>query len=80
MTSEAQERYLDDSYDRKKDDQLTEESEEISLWYENLPSKEQSDIRYAFEEDLIENWYVPFTVSEVDDWRDEFLREWYKNI
>lgn len=54
--------------------------EQIQIWYENLPDKEQKSIRDAYEEMLLEHWYAPFLVSEVSDWWDNFLREYYKNI
>ncbi len=34
-------------------------------------------IRQAFEEDLVENWYQPHLVSEIDDWREEFKQKEY---
>lgn len=34
-------------------------------------------IRQAFEEDLVENWYQPHLVSEVDDGREEFKQKEY---
>lgn len=54
--------------------------EEIILWYEWLDSKQQDEIRDGFEEQLLEHWYARATVSEVDDWRDEYIIESYNNI
>ena len=36
------------------------------------------NIRSAFEETLIDQWYSPHLVSEVDDWRSDFVDEEYK--
>lgn len=80
IMTEEQERYLDDSYDRRRDDKLTEEAETVSIWYENLSDHEQKNIRDDYEDMLLEQWYSKHTVSETSDWRDEFIREYYKNI
>ena len=78
--TEEQERYLDDSYDRFRDDKLTEEAETVSIWYEGLPDTEQKNIRDDYEDMLLEQWYARHTVSETSDGWDEFIREYYKNI
>ena len=52
--TEEQERYLDDSYDRFRDDKLTEEAETVSIWYEGLPDTEQKNIRDDYEDMLLE--------------------------
>ena len=46
-----------------------------------LPYKEkQKDaIRYEYEQMLIENWYPSYLVSEIDDWREEFKKEYLSN-
>lgn len=38
---------------------------------------EYDNVRYAYEMDLIDNWYSSHLVSEVNDWRDEFCKSEY---
>ena len=54
--------------------------EQLNLWYEELPNKEQKEIRDAYEEMLLEHWYAKFLLSEVSDWWDNRIRERYRNI
>lgn len=35
------------------------------------------EIRYNFEQELIEHWYSSHLVSEIDDWRDEYKKSEY---
>jgi hypothetical protein len=37
-------------------------------------------IRYEYEQELMEHWYNPATVSEVDDGRDEFVNRYTQDI
>jgi len=44
-------------------------------WFE----KNYDTIRSWFEEELIDQWYSRQTVSEVNDWRDEYVNECRKD-
>jgi len=35
------------------------------------------NIRYAYEMELMDQWYASHLVSEVNDWWDEFTKEEY---
>lgn len=52
--------------------------EEKKLEYSDRVDQNYETIRYNFEEDLIENWYSSINISEIDDWRDEFLAKEYE--
>jgi len=47
------------------------------LPFDERIEKNYDVIRQAFEEDLVENWYQPHLVSEVDDGREEFKQREY---
>lgn len=47
------------------------------LPFDERMEKNYDLIRQAFEEDLVENWYQPHLVSEVDDGREEFKQKEY---
>ena len=47
------------------------------LPFDERIEKNYDVIRQAFEEDLVENWYQPHLVSEVDDGREEFKQKEY---
>ena len=54
-------------------------NEEVKLRREWLDSKAQSNIRYCFEEMLINTWRYNRQTAEIsDDGRDEYLKESYK--
>lgn len=49
--------------------------------YETLSSKIQQDVRYEYGNYLIDmHWYPRIIAEEIDDWRDEWLEDYYKNM
>ena len=58
-------------YDVYRDQKMYEQEYEFlkSEWLEN----NYDDVRSAFEMDLIDHWYAPHLVDEIDDWRQEFV-------
>lgn len=58
---------------------LAEQVEEffISECFDNFCNKKYSDIRYAFEDNLVEQWYSRPLVPNIDDWRDQFKWDYF---
>lgn len=58
---------------------LAEQVEEffISECFDNFCNKKYSDIRYAFEDELVEQWYSRQLVPNIDDWRDQFKWDYF---
>ena len=53
-------------------------NKEAQLWYEWLDATHQGNIRYCYEEMLINTWrYSRQTVENTDDGRDEYIEETY---
>lgn len=47
----------------------------IEECYEDRCEKNYDELRYEFEQELIENDYSPHMVSECDDWWEEYKRD-----
>lgn len=58
-------------------EQLFEVKKTTKLDFETRLDEYYNNTRYEYEEELIEHWYSPHMVDEVNDWRDEFCQKEY---